>query len=115
MALNALNEARATEDQENDDQENAEDDLPDPVGSASRIISPSPVKSKNALKKRKTPPKISYGGTVDMSLYSSSDEEIKKKKERQFLRELLESSDSSTDCEDYRKPAPVYKGAFKKV
>ena len=116
-ALNDANEARATEnqDQENEDPENAEDDVPDPVGSASRIIRPSPVKSEYALKnKRKTPPQTSYGGIVDMSL-SSSDEEIRQKKERQFLRELLESDDSSTDCEDNRKPAPVYKGAFKKV
>ena len=82
MALNASNAARATEEEE--DQEN-DDDVPDPVGSASRnvIISPSPVKSEFAQKKRKTPPKATYGGTVDMSLYSSSNKEDEEKEDKE--------------------------------
>jgi hypothetical protein len=105
VALNALNAARAeTEEQDQD----SEVDVPDAVVSASRnvIISPSPVKSEFTGKKRKSPPVISYGGTVDMSILSSSDEE--EDEETKWLRELQESSDSSTDCNS-RKPAPVYR------
>ena len=121
VAFNVLNATEEEVDRESDD------DVPDPVGSASRnvIISPSPikssVKSEFAQKKRKTPPKTSYGGTVDMTCFlSSSDEENEEKEnaEEKFVREIQESSsDSSTDCDDCRKPAPapVYKGAYKKV
>jgi hypothetical protein len=105
VALNALNAARAATEEQ--DQE-SEDDVPDAVVSASRnvIISPSPVKSEFTKKKRKTPPTITCGGTVDMSILSSSDEE--EDEEAKWLRELQESSDSSTDCNS-RKPAPVYR------
>jgi hypothetical protein len=119
VALNALNVTRA---EVEEDLQEIDDDVPDPVGSASRnvIISPSPVKSsvKSEFvdKKRKTAPKTTYGGTVDMSLFYSSDEEVcVLEKENE---EEKSSSDSSTDCGDSRKPAasaPVYRGAYKKV